>query len=660
MKILRMTTALVAGLSILQPTVIEAQGNAGSSCVAAQIADGKSANEARRICAGQGGGGGNAVKPPKPQKKTHEPFDTPLQQQRRAVPATPAMPGLRPAQPARPPKTAQPTPLQPKPAKPQPATPQPLQPKPAKPQPSQGADAVWPNRNRNQNQNQNQNRVQLPGQQARPERTPVPTTPFWQKPPREAPSPRTPQPGTPKPAKPQAGGLPPVVAQPSDNPPVPRQPKPAKPQPGGQLPAQMQPKPAKPQPGVRPVPGQQPGNRPPPQVVPLLPGQQQARPGLQPPQPQRLPPNLRDALDSQNRLPPRPVPVLPVKPPRNEALSAGIDPKAPPPPGVRIQRQVFTRENTRRPGQDFHTNPYGQPRAHKKDSGLSDLEKLAILGLGALAVGALLNNGSRVAANSGDRVVVRNPDGSYSVLKDDDVLMRQPGTTMSSESYPDGSLRTVATKPDGTQIVTLYDPMRRIVKRVRIDPDGRRYVLIDDSRDLAPVDYATLPAPTGYYSSSNNEAALREALAAQNPANRAFSLAQIRQIEQVRALAPAVTVQNVIFPSGSAAIGPDQAPALSELGRTMQDMIAANPEEVFLVEGHTDAVGDPAYNLALSDRRAESLALALSDYYGVPSENMVVQGYGEEELLVPTSGAEAANRRTVVRRITGLLDVAQE
>jgi len=644
MKILRMTTALVAGLSILQPTVIEAQGNAGSSCVAAQIADGKSANEARRICAGQGGGGGNAVKPPKQQKNTREPFEAPLQQQRRAVPATPATPGLRPAQPARPPKTAQPTPLQPKPAKPQPAKPQPakpqpakpqpLQPKPAKPQPSQGADAVWPNRN----QNQNQNRVQLPGQQARPERTPVPTTPFWQKPPGEAPLPRTPQPGIPKPVKPQAGGLPPVVAQPSDNPPVPRQPKPAKPQPG-----------------VRPVPGQQSGNRPPPQVVPLLPGQQQP-----PPQPQRLPPNLRDALDSQNRLPPRPVPVLPVKPPRNEALSAGIDPKAPPPPGVRIQRQVFTRENTRRPGQDFHTNLYGQPRAHKKDSGLSDLEKLAILGLGALAVGALLNNGSRVAANSGDRVVVRNPDGTYSVLKDDDVLMRQPGTTMSSESYPDGSLRTVATKPDGTQIVTLYDPMRRIVKRVRIDPDGRRYVLIDDSRDLAPVDYATLPAPTGYYSSSNNETALREALAAQNPANRAFSLAQIRQIEQVRALAPAVTVQNVIFRSGSAAIGPDQAPALSELGRTMQDMIAANPEEVFLVEGHTDAVGDPAYNLALSDRRAESLALALSDYYGVPSENMVVQGYGEEELLVPTSGAEPANRRTVVRRITGLLDVAQE
>ena len=616
MKILRMTTALVAGLSILQPTVIEAQSSMGSACIAAQIAAGKSAKQARQICGGGGGGGGDtAMKPPKQQQPK-----PPKQQQppARAIPAIPANPGLSPAQPAKPPKLQQLQPqlVQPKPAKPQ-------QPKPAKPQASQGNGVGL----------QNQNRLPVPGQQPRPQGqqgTPVPTAPTWQTPPHSSLQglQQSPDSRKPKPANPQPGLQPPTGQLPGNPPPV--QPKPAKPQPGNQLP------------GTPPIPGQ-------------------VRPGLQQPQPERLPPNLRDALDAQQggRRQPGLQGLVPVQPPRNEALSAGIDPKARPRDGVRVERQVFTRDNTRRAGQDFYTNLYGQPRARKKDHGLSDLEKLAILGIGAMAVGALLSNGSRVAANSGDRVVVRNPDGTYSVIKDDDVLMRQPGTSMSSESYPDGSLRTVATKPDGTQIVTLYDPMRRIVKRVRIDPDGRQYVLIDDSRDLEPVDYATLPSPTGYYSSSNNEAALREALAAQNPANRAFSLAQIRQIEQVRALAPAVTVQNVTFPSGSAAIGPDQAPALAELGRTMQDMIAANPEEVFLVEGHTDAVGDPAYNLTLSDRRAESLALALTEYYGVPSENMVVQGYGEEELLVPTYGSEPANRRTVVRRITGLLDVPQ-
>jgi outer membrane protein OmpA-like peptidoglycan-associated protein len=76
---------------------------------------------------------------------------------------------------------------------------------------------------------------------------------------------------------------------------------------------------------------------------------------------------------------------------------------------------------------------------------------------------------------------------------------------------------------------------------------------------------------------------------------------------------------------------------------------------MFLIEGHTDAVGSAASNLALSDRRAESVALAMSEYFGVPPENMVVQGYGEEFLKVQTGASERANRRASVRRITDLL-----
>ncbi|WP_155326405.1 OmpA family protein, partial [Alkalilacustris brevis] len=76
---------------------------------------------------------------------------------------------------------------------------------------------------------------------------------------------------------------------------------------------------------------------------------------------------------------------------------------------------------------------------------------------------------------------------------------------------------------------------------------------------------------------------------------------------------------------------------------------------LFLVEGHTDAIGPAGYNLLLSDRRAESVALALTEYFGVPPENMVVQGYGESYLKIPTQEAERLNRRVAVRRITPLL-----
>ena len=74
----------------------------------------------------------------------------------------------------------------------------------------------------------------------------------------------------------------------------------------------------------------------------------------------------------------------------------------------------------------------------------------------------------------------------------------------------------------------------------------------------------------------------------------------------------------------------------------MKQATAQNPREVFLIEGHTDAVGADDDNLSLSDRRAESVAVALSEQFGVPAENLTTQGYGEQYLKVPSAGAGAA------------------
>lgn len=54
------------------------------------------------------------------------------------------------------------------------------------------------------------------------------------------------------------------------------------------------------------------------------------------------------------------------------------------------------------------------------------MAKAVLLGLGALAVGAMLSNNRKVELNSGDRVVVQRPDGTYQIIKDDNVLLRQP------------------------------------------------------------------------------------------------------------------------------------------------------------------------------------------------------------------------------------------
>ena len=81
---------------------------------------------------------------------------------------------------------------------------------------------------------------------------------------------------------------------------------------------------------------------------------------------------------------------------------------------------------------------------------------------------------------------------------------------------------------------------------------------------------------------------------------------------------------------------------------------------MFLIEGHTDAVGNDVDNLSLSDRRAR-IGGGIADP-AIPAsraENLTSQGYGEQYLKVQTSTALHENRRVTMRRITPLLNGGQ-
>lgn len=71
------------------------------------------------------------------------------------------------------------------------------------------------------------------------------------------------------------------------------------------------------------------------------------------------------------------------------------------------------------------------------------------------------------------------------------------------------------------------------------------------------------------------------------------------------------------------------------------------PELRFKIYGHTDAVGNAAYNRRLGQRRADAVARYLVSQRVPRSSIIAVVSRGEDQPLIVTQGREPANRRTV-------------
>jgi len=97
-----------------------------------------------------------------------------------------------------------------------------------------------------------------------------------------------------------------------------------------------------------------------------------------------------------------------------------------------------------------------------------------------------------------------------------------------------------------------------------------------------------------------------------------------------------------IFRTSSTLINPQVQPVFEHIAATLiaQPLLSAR------IIGHTDNVGDPQYNLALSARRAESVRDALA-LLGVEAHRLSYEGRGDAEPIVPNTSPEghAVNRR---------------
>ena len=110
-----------------------------------------------------------------------------------------------------------------------------------------------------------------------------------------------------------------------------------------------------------------------------------------------------------------------------------------------------------------------------------------------------------------------------------------------------------------------------------------------------------------------------------------------------------VATQGILFAYDSDRLEPESTPTLEEIGRMLQD----HPELRISIEGHTDDAGDDAYNLELSERRAQSVQAFLIATYGIEAGRLEAVGYGESRPVADNAAPEGRqqNRRVELVRL---------
>jgi OmpA-OmpF porin, OOP family len=279
--------------------------------------------------------------------------------------------------------------------------------------------------------------------------------------------------------------------------------------------------------------------------------------------------------------------------------------------------------------------------------------------------------GGRTVFTEPGRIIIRDPSGQAYVRHSEVDRFRYGARDIRTQTVG-GETRTVVIRPDGSEVITVVGRDGQLMRRIRRDPRGREVIIIDNTyRDPRAVGgfYVDVPPPVvsipyDRYIVDAQEASpdvIYQTMVAPpvQRIDRRYSLDEIRYSPNVRMQMPSIDVNTIIFETGSWTIPPDQAARLQVIADGLNQAIQRNPREVFLIEGHTDAVGNEVDNLSLSDRRAQAAAELLTQQFGVPAENLTSQGYGEQYLKEQTQGPSAINRRVTIRNITPLLNGGQ-
>jgi peptidoglycan-associated lipoprotein len=199
--------------------------------------------------------------------------------------------------------------------------------------------------------------------------------------------------------------------------------------------------------------------------------------------------------------------------------------------------------------------------------------------------------------------------------------------------YADGTLverndKTGQTAPVPNEAVALYNNKGQKLQEATTGPDGKFSMKLD----TAAASYSLVADRPGYFTARNALSTI-----GRKPAQDALP-------DPMNDIKVPVTLTLIFYDYDKADIRPDAALELDKLVETLND----NPKITIELSSHTDARGKDAYNLALSQRRAES-AVAYIVSKGVDKARITAKGYGETRPVLKDAKTEEEyqrNRRT--------------
>jgi outer membrane protein OmpA-like peptidoglycan-associated protein len=237
--------------------------------------------------------------------------------------------------------------------------------------------------------------------------------------------------------------------------------------------------------------------------------------------------------------------------------------------------------------------------------------------------------------------------------QDDDVIEFAGDELEQAEDYLEELAELPPHQVDPAEIdeaERLLDRVEHVAQQAAVPAPEREVVVVQDDDDEAwrEADAARAEADAARASA---EEARERALAAKLEAERErMANAQLRaELGQAQTRVTdrgvVLTLGDVLFAVGKAELKPGAARTLDKLASAMR----RDRDTTVTIEGHTDSTGKRAYNLALSQRRAQAVRSYLAAK-GIPSSRIKARGLGPDFPVASnkTEAGRQQNRRVEV------------